>query len=491
MSNFNDLVGNFNQGNILLVGDIMLDEYVRGDVSRISPEGPIPVLKVLNQDNVLGGAGNVLANLKAIGANATFIGVIGDDSAGQTISEKIRDCGSDTNALIIDKARPTTVKTRFMAQNQQLLRVDNEDGSTISAQIESQILKSAQSHISNANIMVLSDYGKGVLTPSLIRALIKMAQDKNIPVMVDPKGTDYSVYSGATLLTPNKKELSEATNHMPVKTNADVVTAARYLIKEFDIKNVMATRSDDGISVIPHQGDASHYRTKSIAVYDVSGAGDTVVAVTAACLAAGGSFDDAAQISNAAGAIVVAKVGTATLTQKEILNYLGDTDSVQNLGVTDLDRAKDQIRKWQAQGLKVGFTNGCFDILHYGHVNYLAQAKQKCDRLVLGLNHDKSVKILKGDTRPINDEGARASVMAALSSIDMVVYFGAQNPDDDNTPCEIVGFLKPDILMKGGDYTIDQLPEGQVALSYGGQVEIMPLYDGYSTTNIIEKSKQN
>ncbi len=488
MSNFNQLIKNLNKGKILLVGDIMLDQYIKGKVSKISPEGPIPVLNITSEEQVLGGAGNVLANLCALGLNPICIGLIGNDDNGKIICNKMKSLGANTDNIIKSDEKPTIVKTRFVSQNQQLLRVDRENTQTISTAIKEDILRRAKKEMSEASILILSDYGKGVLSQDLIQSLIHLGNENNIPVLVDPKGNNYTIYNGATIITPNRNELSHATNHMATATDYDIEHAAQKLMEECNINFVFATRSEDGISVIPNQGTPTHLRTKSIEVYDVSGAGDTVVAVTAAALAAGGDLIDAARIANIAGAIVVAKSGTATVTITEIENYI-QKNSPKTIGARSWEDTKDQIDKWQAKGLKVGFTNGCFDILHYGHVNYLARAKEKCDHLIIGLNHDKSVKILKGDTRPINDQNARATVIAALSSVDAVVYFGADIEGQDNTPCEIVNFLKPDILMKGGDYTIDQLPEGKVVQSYGGQVEIMPLYEGYSTTNIIEKSK--
>ncbi|MEM8833395.1 MAG: D-glycero-beta-D-manno-heptose 1-phosphate adenylyltransferase, partial [Pseudomonadota bacterium] len=334
--------------------------------------------------------------------------------------------------------------------------------------------------------LVLSDYGKGLLTPHLIKRLIAIAKKHKVPSLVDPKHKDFTVYKGATFITPNKKELQEAAENMSVSTDADVENAAKFLIKKYGIENVIATRSEDGMSFIPKRGEALHSRTQTIAVYDVSGAGDTVVAVLAASIGAKGGIDNVLSLANKAGAIVVSKPGTAVVTQEELKENL--SVSTQDKKLKPKEDAREQILKWQAEGLKVGFTNGCFDILHHGHVTYLEDAKKKCDRLVVGLNHDQSVRILKGPTRPVNDQEARASVLSALSSVDAVVFFGATKESQDNTPCDIIDFLKPDILMKGGDYTVDDLPEAKVVQSYGGQVEIMPLYEGYSTTNIINKA---
>lgn len=493
MNNFNGLIKKFSKARAVLVGDIMLDSFVYGGVSRISPEGPIPVLSVTREDTMLGGAGNVFANLRALGCQVDVVGALGQDSAGREIMDCVEDMGSSVDGLFIENNRPTILKTRYLSQNQQLLRVDREQASPVSKNTQDQILNYVSKVIGKAQVLILSDYGKGTLTPPLLKNLIAVAKKNKIPVIVDPKGNDFSIYKGATIVTPNKKELVLATNGAPVQTDKDIEQTSAMLMKQAGIENIIATRSEDGISVIPKKGKAAHFKTKAQEVYDVSGAGDTVVAALAAVISSGGSLEEAAQIANIAAGLVVAKVGTAVIRADEILSVLDkDVDvSLQNriATIADKESAKELIRKWQAQGLKVGFTNGCFDILHYGHVNYLNQAREKCDRLVLGLNHDKSVKILKGEERPINDEMARATVIGALASVDMVVFFGAEEEGQDNTPCELVGDLKPDILMKGGDYTIDQLPEGQVVLSYGGAVEIMPLYEGYSTTNIIKKSK--
>jgi len=496
MNNINDLINKFDHATVLLVGDIMLDSFIYGAVSRISPEAPIPVIKATREKKMLGGAGNVLANLVALGCKTDIISIIGADIAGQEVMQHVSDCGASVGGMIEDSARPTILKTRYISQNQQLLRVDREEIFALDDAIEKQIISNAEKLMANANILILSDYGKGVLTPTVIKALIKLANKNKIPVVVDPKGNDFSIYKGASIITPNRNELRDATNGLnisgAVKTDADIESTAQALIKQSGVETVIVTRSEDGISVVNKKDKPVHIPTKVREVYDVSGAGDTVVATVAAMMASGANPVEAAEIANIAGGLAVAKLGTAIISQTEIQAALEkgeDTTSQDIAPLMDWNAAKDQIEKWQAQGLKVGFTNGCFDIVHYGHVNYLARAKKKCDRLIMGLNHDQSVRILKGPERPINDEVARASVIGALASIDMVVLFGANQESEDNTPCGVLDAIRPDVIMKGGDYTIDQLPEAQVVLAYGGEVEIMPLYDGYSTTNIINKSK--
>jgi len=488
MIDLSTIIQKFVQTRVVVVGDIVLDRFISGDVSRISPEAPIPVLAVKKEKEMLGGAGNVFANLTALGVSATVIALIGADDNGKTLSKIAKDKAGEAS-LVTHKTRPTTIKIRYTAQNQQLLRVDQEEATAIDDKTAEAIFKQAEKAFKKADVLILSDYNKGVLTPSLIKRLIEAANAKNIKVIVDPKGSDYSIYKGAYIVTPNKKELSEATGRHNLNTDSDIKNAAQSLIQSSGIENVIATRSADGMSVISEEGQEAHFPTEAQEVYDVSGAGDTVIAVIAASIAAGVSLNEAAQIANRAGGLVVAKLGTATVTNDELLNGENKVQGSAEF-YEEWDGAQKIIQNWQDHKLKVGFTNGCFDIVHHGHVSYLAQAKKRCDRLVLGLNHDQSVKILKGASRPINDQMARASVMKALESIDMVVLFGATKEGEDNTPCDVIGALKPDVIFKGGDYTIDQLPEAQVALAYGGEVDIMPLYEGYSTTNIIKKSSQ-
>lgn len=493
MNKMKDLIRKFGNSQVLLVGDIMLDRFIYGTVQRISPEGPIPVLAIKNETEMLGGAGNVLANMRALGCQADIISVIGRDKAGDDIKALVAHYGAKTNGLIVDTQRPTILKTRYIAQNQQLLRVDYEDSARVSDKIEKKIFDCAKKLLKNKTMLVLSDYGKGVLSDDLTAALIDLAHQNNVTVIVDPKGVDFSKYRGADIVTPNKKELSDATKNMPVATDYEIEAAARVLINQSEIHTVLATRSEDGMSIIT-KDSAHHIPTKAREVFDVSGAGDTVVATLSTVLGAGGDIDAGAVLSNLAGGLAVAKIGTAIITATELENAL-DTPQAIDKEETDKDfiapildsaTALQQIKTWQKQGLTVGFTNGCFDIIHYGHVSYLSHARQHCDRLVVGLNHDASVKILKGDDRPVNDEQARAHVIAGLAACDMVVFFGANKPDEDNTPSSLIGELQPDILFKGGDYKIDDLPEAKVVESYGGKVHIMNLYEGYSTTNIIQ-----
>ena len=474
---------------VLVIGDLMLDRFVYGDVTRISPESPVPVLKVTREERMPGGSGNVLSNLKGLGVQATIIALVGQDDDGALMTKLAGELGNPR--LITTSDRPTIVKTRFLASHQHMLRVDEEQAKPLNAETEAALIGAIEAAMPGQQAVVLSDYNKGVLSKAVIKAALAAAKKAGIPVLVDPKGTDYSCYKGADIVTPNRKELAEATGGLPTTSDADIETAAQKIISEDGIAAVIATRSQDGMSVIQPGQAPLHLRAQALEVYDVSGAGDTVIATVAAALATGSSLTDAATLANLAGAIVVAKVGTAAIRTEELLRAAnGEGTMAAAAGQAPLcgwDEARDQIRRWQAQGLKVGFTNGCFDILHAGHVHYLNEARGNCDRLVLGLNHDASVRILKGPTRPVNIETDRATVIGGLAAISLVVLFGANEAGQDNTPCALIDHIRPDLFFKGGDYTVDQLPEAKIVQAYGGEVRLMGLTAGLSTTNTIKK----
>lgn len=479
-------INGFQNANILVVGDIMLDRFVYGSVDRISPESPVPVLSIQREDKMLGGAGNALANLQGLGAKGYILSVIGEDEDGASIKNQIKRLGFSADGLVMDSKRPTIVKTRYLAGHQQLLRTDAEDKTSVTQDVKDQLLQKAEALMADMGCVLISDYGKGLLDVDFISALMKLARKKKIPVIVDPKGLDFSIYKGATAITPNKKELSEANKNAPVKTNDEIIAAAQDTIKNCGIDAVIATRSADGMSVISKKQEPAHFEASAIEVFDVSGAGDTVIATVASAMAVGAPLTEAAELANIAGGIVVAKVGTTPIRARELVNAL---EQNQNAVISDWASAAEQIKRWKARGLTTGFTNGCFDILHYGHVTYLNDARAQCDRLIVGLNHDMSVKILKGPDRPVHEDSSRAAVLAALSSVDMVVFFGAEKEEDDNTAHELLSLLQPDLYFKGGDYTEDQIPEAPTVKSYGGAVRVMPVYEGHSTTASIEKSK--
>ncbi len=472
-----DITKSFKDLNVVVAGDAMLDRFVYGRAGRLSPEAPVPVLNIDRQADMPGGAGNAVTTLQGLGAETVLLSVIGEDSEGKAFKILLGDAAS---GLVEAADRPTTVKTRFVASGQHMLRVDHEDVSAIAASLEDALLKQAQGMIAKADVLILSDYRKGVLTPRVAKELITLAKKKNIPVLADPKGEDYSLYRGADVVTPNLKELQEATD-MEVCSEDNLVRAARSLIDMYGFGAVIVTRSENGVTVVHGKNAPVHMKAEARFVSDVSGVGDTLIATAALSLAAGATPVQAAAIGNTAAAIAVEKQGTARISLQELqarmTNGAGGT-------VPDKNTALDIVRGWQASGLKVGFTNGCFDILHPGHVGYLAAAKAKCDRLIIGLNADESVRRLKGSARPVNDEQARAAVLSALRSVDLVVLFGQDKAEEDK-PVRLVETLKPDILFKGGDYTEDQMPEAKAARAYGGDVAIMPLHEGHSTTATI------
>ncbi|PZP56574.1 MAG: hypothetical protein DI586_03180 [Micavibrio aeruginosavorus] len=469
----------FRDIRVIVIGDIMLDRYVYGEVTRISPEGPFPILSVSRERNGLGGAGNVFANLKSLGVDARIIGVVGQDEGANTIRSL---CGPGAE-FIEAGDRPTIQKIRFVGNGAQMMRADHEIIAPLLEADEGKLIELVKTEIRFAKAVILSDYGKGMFSKKGLAEIIAEARSLGIPVLVDPKGKDYTIYNGANIVTPNRKELAEGSGAPSLSGDADIADAAVKLLAMSGIESIVATRSEDGMTVLDGiDGVPVHIKTMAQEVTDVSGAGDTVIATLAAGIAAGLSLVEAATLANKAAGIAVAKAGAHAVTAEELFSHTIGYESYATW-----DAAKEKITSWKEMGLKVGFTNGCFDILHAGHVTYLKEAASHCDRLVLGLNHDKSVRILKGETRPVNAEADRATVMAGLGSVDLVVLFGAEEADADNTPCDIIGYLQPDIIFKGGDYTEDQLPEAKVARSYGGDVKIMGVVEGRSTTNIIKK----
>ncbi|MCW8914324.1 MAG: D-glycero-beta-D-manno-heptose-7-phosphate kinase [Magnetovibrio sp.] len=485
LSNLTDLIDQLGTAHVLCVGDVMLDRYVSGTVERISPEAPIPVLRIEKQSAMLGGAGNVVNNISALGGGARFVAVVGDDDAGREVQYLVKSLDTITADLVIDCARKTTLKTRFVGGTQQLMRADTETTDAMREGLEAQVLDQVSSLGNGFGAVILSDYGKGFLSDAVIACVIETANKAGVPIIVDPKGVDYSRYKGADLVTPNKKELSEATQ-MPVATDEDVIAACQHLMNTCGLKGVLATRSAEGMTLVSTRLDQpQHLTAQAREVFDVSGAGDTVVATMALALAAGANMVDAASLANTAAGIVVAKSGTATVSAPELSRALHHQDIGEaEAKLADLDQADIQLNKWRGQNLKVGFTNGCFDLLHPGHISLLTQARGACDKLVVGLNSDTSVRLLKGETRPVQTEASRAAVLGALSVVDLIVIFS------DETPLQLIESLKPDVLIKGSDYTIDTVVGADIVQSYGGKVVLAELVDGQSTTNTIARMGQ-
>lgn len=469
---------------VLVVGDIMLDRFVYGAVERISPEAPIPVLRIAEEAAMLGGAGNVLRNLAALGARPYGVAVVGEDAAGDEVEALARACVTPAGgALTLLRAagQATTIKDRFIAAGQQLLRVDRDPGGLLDAKLAASVEAAALAAIDKAAAVVLSDYGKGVLSDAVVAAVVGAARRLGRPVVVDPKGRDFARYRGAAWVTPNRRELHEASGLATGDDDA-VVTAAQKVITEAGLGGVLATRSEQGMTLVAAGGAVQHLKAEAREVFDVSGAGDTVVAVFAAGLGAGLAPVAAAQLANVAAAIVVGKLGTAVARPAEILHALHAQDLLAaEAKVVDLDTLTAEVARWRQAGLKVGFTNGCFDLLHPGHVSLLEQARAACDRLVVGLNSDASVRRLKGPTRPVQGEAARAAVLASLASVHRVVIFG------EDTPLALIEALKPDVLVKGADYSLDQVVGAELVQRYGGRVLLAALAPGHSTTATIER----
>jgi D-beta-D-heptose 7-phosphate kinase / D-beta-D-heptose 1-phosphate adenosyltransferase len=469
---------NFKKCRVLCLGDVILDRFVYGTIDRISPEAPVPILKMNRDFDTLGGAGNVVHNLSSLGCQVTFIGIVGKDDAGEKAEKLMTDLPNVT-ACLTHQGR-TPLKTRFISLSQQLLRVDDEVIIHPNPATLNTIMTAVQTHLPLAQVVILSDYGKGALPAELCQYVISQAKAAGIPVLVDPKGQDYGRYQGATILTPNAKELSAVARHDLV-TDEDFATAALHVKETYDFEAILVTRGSKGMTLIPGLEEASLQIPAQVReVFDVSGAGDTVISTLSAALAVGFPVEDSAKIANIAAGIVVGKVGTAVVTGSELQTACLNAHFIPSK-VLSLNEAKDLVQKWHRNHLTVGFTNGCFDLLHLGHLHILEQSKKLCDRLIVGLNSDASVQRLKGDNRPIQGESVRAQVLAALECVDGVVLF------DADTPLKLIEALRPDVLCKGADYTVDQVVGADIVQLSGGRVHLINLKPGHSTTMTVTK----
>jgi D-beta-D-heptose 7-phosphate kinase/D-beta-D-heptose 1-phosphate adenosyltransferase len=486
MTSFEIVLDQFRRKRALVVGDIMLDRFVYGSVSRISPEAPAPVIETAGPQDVVGGSGNVVRNIVSLGAACEIVAVVGRDDAARLIRSHLKGIDVSTDGLIEVEGRVTTVKTRFVAylHNTHLLRADTEETTPVDQKIENAIIAAARSRIDAVDVVVLSDYAKGVLTPKVVAGLIAVAQRACKPVIVDPKGLDYSRYRGATALTPNVGELAQALGR-PVKNDETAVkAAAKSLAERIGCESVLVTRGERGVLIVSRDGDAAAFDATARRVVDVSGAGDTVVAGFALALVSDAGIHNAARLANVAAGVAVAKKGTSQVTAKELQDLLLSRPHFElREKIMDMEAIRDRVATWRREGLTVGFTNGCFDLLHPGHVQLLCEARSYCDRLVVGLNNDASVKRLKGASRPVQAEAARSIVLAGLAFVDAVVLFAG------DTPLDLIGRIKPDVLLKGADYRIDQVVGREFVESYGGRVVLVELLPDSSTTLIIDRLK--
>ena len=472
---------------VLCVGDLMLDEFVYGEVSRISPEAPAPVIAVQRSETDIGGAGNVARNIAALGARCILVGLIGEDDAGKTLQaglarESLIEC-----ALVCDPARPTTRKVRFVSEHfsTHMLRADWELATPASVDVEQKLIDAILPLLPRAGIVLLSDYAKGALTARVIRNVIDAARKLGKPVIVDPKSANLAIYRGATLLKPNRREFAEATRSR-ADTDSNIAEAAQEIMQLADCEAVLVTQSEHGMTLVARGAAAIHVPGHPVKVRDVSGAGDTVAAALAVALAAGADWEAALRIANAAAAVAVSKSGVAVATLAELRRkilphaFLAAEEKI----IAAEGELDGQLRDWRSQDLRIGFTNGCFDILHPGHVRLLTAARAACDRLIVGLNSDASVRRLKGEGRPVQSEHARAEVLAALEAVDLVVLF------EQDTPIQLITQIRPGVLVKGADYTREQVVGHEVVEAYGGEVRLVDILPGFSTTSLVDRARK-
>jgi D-beta-D-heptose 7-phosphate kinase / D-beta-D-heptose 1-phosphate adenosyltransferase len=471
---------------VLCIGDLMLDEFVYGEVSRISPEAPAPVIAARSSETNIGGAGNVARNIASLGARCIFVGLIGKDVAGAELKAALANEPLIESVLISDAARPTTRKVRFVSEHfrTHMLRADWEMADPVRGETEQQLIDAIVPLIPRADVVLLSDYAKGVLTARVIRNVIDAARKLGKAVIVDPKSANFAIYRGATLLTPNRKEFAEATRSA-ADSNESIAAAAPDVMQLADCEAILVTQSEHGMTLVPRSGEVVHVPAYPVQVRDVSGAGDTVAAVLAVARGAGAGWEDALRLANAAAAVAVGKQGTAVVTAAELRRqilphaFLAAEEKI----VTHDDELEAQLAAWRQDDLRIGFTNGCFDILHPGHVKVLTAARGACDRLIVGLNSDASVKRLKGPSRPVQDERARAEVLAALEAVDLVVVF------DEDTPLKLIGQIKPSVLVKGGDYTREQVVGHEIVEAHGGEILLVEVLAGFSTTRLVDRAR--
>lgn len=469
---------NFQQAKVLVLGDLMLDRYWHGPTGRISPEAPVPVVKVEQIEDRPGGAANVALNIAALGSQCDIIGITGDDEAGRILTDKLE--GLSINTDFYQQSQiPTITKLRVISRNQQLIRLDFEENA---AQLPTApLLDKLRAGVESAAVVILSDYAKGTLND--VSEMISLCRAQNKPVFIDPKGSDFSKYRGATLLTPNMSEFEQAVGRC--RDEEEIVAKGQQLMTELDLSALLVTRSEHGMTLLRRDQQELHFPAMAREVYDVTGAGDTVISVLATAFAAGSDLESACALANIGAGVVVGKLGTSTVSTIELANELAKSHPEAGFGVISPEQLKIAVRAAQARGEKVVLTNGCFDILHAGHVSYLGHAGELGDRLIVAVNDDDSVKRLKGEARPVNPVDRRMAVLAGLGAVDWVVNFG------EDTPRELISEILPDLLVKGGDYQVHEIAGGEEVIANGGEVKVLNFEDGCSTTKIIDAIRGN
>lgn len=469
---------NFQQAKVLVLGDLMLDRYWHGPTGRISPEAPVPVVKVEQIEDRPGGAANVALNIAALGSQCDIIGITGDDEAGRILTDKLEGLSINTDFYQQSKI-PTITKLRVISRNQQLIRLDFEENA---AQLPTApLLDKLRAGVESAAVVILSDYAKGTLSD--VSEMISLCRAQSKPVFIDPKGSDFSKYRGATLLTPNMSEFEQAVGHC--RDEEEIVAKGQQLMTELDLSALLVTRSEHGMTLLRRDQQELHFPAMAREVYDVTGAGDTVISVLATAFAAGSDLESACALANIGAGVVVGKLGTSTVSTIELANELAKSHPEAGFGVISPEQLKIAVRAAQARGEKVVLTNGCFDILHAGHVSYLGHAGELGDRLIVAVNDDDSVKRLKGEARPVNPVDRRMAVLAGLGAVDWVVNFG------EDTPRELISDILPDLLVKGGDYQVHEIAGGEEVIANGGEVKVLNFEDGCSTTKIIDAIRGN
>ena len=465
--------------SVLVVGDVMCDTYVSGHVSRISPEAPVPVFETADKRHVLGGAANVAANLRALGCQVRLLGAVGDDVTGRYVREQLRAQGIADGLLIQDDSRPTTEKTRLIARHQQLVRLDHESRLPLPARLIAQALSGIESVLNDVDGVVCSDYNKGVCATGLLGPLFAKARTADLPIFVDPKARDFALYRGATVLTPNLAEVRHATGE-PLEDETCLANAAEALLRRSEAQAVLVTRGEAGMSLFHPPGAPRHLAAHTRDVYDVTGAGDTVIAAFAAAAISGLPYEEAARLANVAAGVVVGKAGTAVVYPEELEGHLEARDAPWQSKLRSRDELSMALQQHRQRQQRIVFTNGCFDLLHGGHVHYLQQARALGECLVVGLNDDASVRRLKGNQRPLRPQDERARMLAALACVDYVALFS------EDTPLALIKALRPDVLAKGGDYTLEMVVGREEVEATGGSVHLIPYIEGFSTTEILD-----